>query len=168
MVVLQYRMTRNTVFLAFGAAHLPADAPALCSIGTFLAQALLVWAAEGMLRRDKASLDPLAFAVIAQLSFQSGGQIVASRQLGFNEVPTNVPTGVYCGLFSDPHILAPWRENPKRNRRASAAMLVALGAIAWRWSERCGVEHGAVDCWRRQVPDRRGLACVEGQEGASW
>ncbi|RYP16301.1 hypothetical protein DL765_005207 [Monosporascus sp. GIB2] len=176
----------NTVFLALGAAHLPADAPALwlralCSIGafvlgvlafsqtrrvgptakgtllaSFLAQALLVlavaplgqggaapgfWpvrvaaAAEAMARRGKASPEPCAFVVIALLAFQLGGQIVASRQLGFNEVPANIRTSVYCDLFSDPHILAPWRENPKRDRRASGS---GWGGAMRGGAPRCG------------------------------
>ncbi|KAI6350870.1 hypothetical protein MCOR25_010323 [Pyricularia grisea] len=66
---------------------------------------------------------------IALLAFQFGGQIVVSRALGFNEVPTTVLTSVYCDLFSDPKILAPLGENVKRNRRAAAVVLFICGGI---------------------------------------
>jgi hypothetical protein len=67
-------------------------------------------------------LIPLGF-----LAFQSGGQMVASRQLGFNEVPTTVLTSVYCDLSSDPKILR--KDNIKRNRRVGAAVCIVLGGI---------------------------------------
>lgn len=70
---------------------------------------------------------------IVLLAFQFGGQIVSSRQLGYNEVPTNVLTSLYCDLFSDPNIFAPWSENPKRNRRAFAAILMFAGGVVGSW-----------------------------------
>lgn len=70
------------------------------------------------------------------LAFQFGGQIVSSRQLGFNEVPTNVLTSVYCDLLSDPKLFAPLRENPKRNRRFVAVVMIVVGAIAGGWLQR--------------------------------
>ncbi|RYP66281.1 hypothetical protein DL769_006055 [Monosporascus sp. CRB-8-3] len=120
---LRTRRARLPPDAARGGAGPPAKGTPMAS---FLAQALLVWAAAAL---AKASLDPRAFAVIALLAFQFGGQIVASRQLGFNEVPANV----YRDLFSDLHILTPWHGNPKRNRRALAAVLMVLGAIAGGW-----------------------------------
>jgi len=66
---------------------------------------------------------------IGFLAFQSGGQIVASRLLGFNEVPTTVLTSVYCDLMSDPKILAPFKDNLKRNRRFAAAIALLVGGI---------------------------------------
>jgi len=74
-------------------------------------------------------LIPLAF-----LAFQSGGQIVTSRLLGFNEVPTTVLTSVYCDLASDPNILE--RDNVKRNRRAGAIIGILIGGIAGGWISR--------------------------------
>jgi hypothetical protein len=71
---------------------------------------------------DFRELIPLGF-----LAFQSGGQMIASRQLGFNEVPTTVLTSVYCDLFSDPKLLR--RDNVKRNRRVCAAVCIVLGGI---------------------------------------
>ncbi len=76
-------------------------------------------------------LVPLAF-----LAFQSGGQIVTSRLLGFNEVPTTVLTSVYCDLASDPKLLAPFKKNVKRNRRTAAVITFLLGGIAGGWLSR--------------------------------
>ncbi|KAI3399727.1 hypothetical protein diail_5794 [Diaporthe ilicicola] len=45
-------------------------------------------------------------APIALLSFQAAGQIVASRVLGVNELPTVVITSLMCDLMSDPKLLA--------------------------------------------------------------
>ncbi len=120
----------------------------------FLAQALLIWAAAAVAQGGGApsfgsleaaerlaragEWDPHALAVIALLAFQFGGQIVASRQLGFNEVPTNVLTSLYCDLFSDRTLLAPWHANPKRNRRAAAVLLMLAGAVAGGWLSRSG------------------------------
>ncbi|QSZ36744.1 hypothetical protein DSL72_006627 [Monilinia vaccinii-corymbosi] len=75
---------------------------------------------------DFIELIPLAF-----LAFQSGGQIVTSRILGFNEVPTTVLTSVYCDIASDPKLLA--KDNVKRNRRVAAVFAILSGAIAGGW-----------------------------------
>ncbi|KAK8000709.1 hypothetical protein PG990_013309 [Apiospora arundinis] len=116
---------------------------------SFLAQALLVWTAAALaqggaapafgslqlaeaMQRDGV-LDFKVLAPIMLLAFQFGGQIVTTRLLGFNEVPTNVLTSVYCDLMSDPLLLAPWRANPKRNRRASAVVLMLIGGICGGW-----------------------------------
>jgi len=72
---------------------------------------------------------PLAF-----LAFQSGGQIVTSRLLGFNEVPTTVLTSVYCDLMSDPKLLA--KDNIKRNRRFAAVLAILIGGICGGWISR--------------------------------
>jgi uncharacterized membrane protein YoaK (UPF0700 family) len=90
-----------------------------------------LYVAEQMAHEQRVDLAVLA--PLALLAFQFGGQIVSSRQLGFNEVPTNVLTSVYCDLFSDPNLFAPWAENPKRNRRASAVLLMLLGGICGGW-----------------------------------
>ena len=68
------------------------------------------------------------------LSFQSAGQIVASRALGFNEIPTVVITSLLCDLVSDAELLA-WR-NGKRDRRIVAFCLTLLGAISGGWITR--------------------------------
>lgn len=81
--------------------------------------------ASGTITQDINLLEllPLGF-----LAFQSGGQIVTSRILGFNEVPTTVLTSVYCDLASDPNILV--KDNVKRNRRICAILLILGGGIA--------------------------------------
>ena len=66
---------------------------------------------------------------IALLSFQSAGQIVTSRAMNINEVPTVVITSLLCDLFSDPKLLAALRANIKRNRRVAGFVLVLVGAI---------------------------------------
>ncbi|KAF0316443.1 duf1275 domain protein [Colletotrichum asianum] len=81
---------------------------------------------------------------IALLAFQFGGQIVTSRILGFNEVPTNVLTSLYCDLLSDPMILAPFLENPKRNRRVVAVLLTVGGGIISGWLQRTNLGMPAV------------------------
>lgn len=68
------------------------------------------------------------------LAFQGGGQFVASRLLGFNEIPTVVLTSVYCDLGMDEKLLA--KKNDKRNHRAGAVVLTLLGAIAGGWISR--------------------------------
>lgn len=101
----------------------------------------LLSAAEELSRAD--ALDTPLLGPIVLLAFQFGGQIVTSRILGFNEVPTNVLTSVYCDLFNDPRLLAPWSENPKRNRRASAVVLMLAGAIAGGWLAKSSAGMGA-------------------------
>ena len=71
---------------------------------------------------------------IAFLAFQSGGQIMMSRILGFNEVPTTVLTSVYCDLISDPNILK--KDNVKRNRRFGAVLMELIGGIMGGWISR--------------------------------
>ena len=78
---------------------------------------------------DFKELIPLAF-----LAFQSGGQIVTSRLLGFNEVPTTVLTSVYCDLSSDPNFFK--RDNVKRNRRLGSVLAFLVGGIAGGWISR--------------------------------
>lgn len=75
---------------------------------------------------------PLSF-----LAFQSGGQIVTSRLLGFNEVPTTVLTSVYCDLASDPGLFK--ADNVKRNRRAAAVISILIGGIVGGWISRSAV-----------------------------
>lgn len=86
-------------------------------------------------RRERESNDiillPLAF-----LAFHFGGQIVASRVLQFNEVPTTVLTSLYCDFFSDPKLLAPISANPKRNRRFAAIVFHVAGVIISGWLQR--------------------------------
>lgn len=71
-------------------------------------------------------------APIVLLSIQSAGQIVCSRALGYNEIPTVVVTSLLCDLVSDPKVFL-LQKNPKRNRRVIAFILTLGGAIAGGW-----------------------------------
>lgn len=64
---------------------------------------------------------------ISLLAFQAGGQIVASRVLAFDEIPTVVLTALFCDLLVDPKLTA--RVNPKRNRRVGALLALFFGAM---------------------------------------
>jgi uncharacterized membrane protein YoaK (UPF0700 family) len=67
---------------------------------------------------------------ISLLAFQTAGQVVASRVLKFNALPTVVLTSLYCDLMSDVHsLMAGLFEDPQRNRRAAAAVMLFLGAM---------------------------------------
>ena len=71
------------------------------------------------------------FAAITILAFQSAGQIVASRALKYNAMPTVVLTSLYCDLMSDAQLFtAPLGENADRNRRFLGAVLLLAGAIS--------------------------------------
>lgn len=80
--------------------------------------------------------DARSMAPLALMAFQFGGQIVTSRVLGFNEVPTNVLTSLYCDLLSDPLLWAPMGANVKRDRRVTAVVLMLAGAIVGGWLQR--------------------------------
>jgi uncharacterized membrane protein YoaK (UPF0700 family) len=71
---------------------------------------------------------------VGLLAFQGGGQFVASRLLGFSEIPTVVLTSVYCDLGMDERLLG--RDNDKRDHRVGAVVMIALGAIAGGWISR--------------------------------
>ena len=67
---------------------------------------------------------------IALLSFQSAGQIVASRALKLNEISTVVLTSMLHDLAADPRLTVGWRQNDKRNMRFGAFAAVVVGAVA--------------------------------------
>lgn len=74
-------------------------------------------------------------APIALLSFQAAGQIVASRVLVVNEIPTVVITSLMCDLMSDPRLLARplLTGNRKRNNRVGGFVLTLVGSIIGGW-----------------------------------
>ncbi|GES58065.1 DUF1275 domain protein [Aspergillus terreus] len=80
---------------------------------------------------DSAEVEWSQEAPIVLLSIQSAGQIVASRALGYNEVPTVVITSLLCDLVSDPKLFV--LRNAKRDRRMVAFALTLVGAIAGGW-----------------------------------
>lgn len=70
---------------------------------------------------------------IALLSFQSAGQMVGSRILNLNEIPTVVVTSLLCDFASDPLIASPLQANARRNRRVLAFFGILCGAVAGGW-----------------------------------
>lgn len=82
---------------------------------------------------------------IALLSFQSAGQIVTSRALNVNEIPTVVITSLLCDLFSDPGLFTlPIVTNRKRNNRAMAFTLTLGGAVVGGWVSKLTHQVGAM------------------------
>jgi hypothetical protein len=79
---------------------------------------------------------------IVLLSLQSAGQIVASRTLGFNEIPTVVITSLLCDLMSDPKLFL--LRNEKRDRRVIAFALTLVGAIFGGWITKATQQIGPV------------------------
>ncbi|KAJ1326301.1 DUF1275 domain protein [Microdochium nivale] len=143
---------------AFGQLRRLAPTTKLTLFANFLTQALMICAAAALatsgvvpalanlhLAEEMAvagEIDLVVLAPIVLLAFQFGGQIVSSRQLGFNEVPTNVLTSVYCDLMSDPLLFSALSANPKRNRRAAAVVLMFAGAVLGGWLGRAHGEMG--------------------------
>lgn len=79
---------------------------------------------------DRGQFEWVELCPIALLAFQSAGQIVASRVLKYNSMPTLVLTSLYCDLMSDPNLLtAGIFEDPDRIRRASSATMFFVGAV---------------------------------------
>ncbi|KFX96430.1 hypothetical protein O988_05318 [Pseudogymnoascus sp. VKM F-3808] len=117
--------------------------------GSFLFQAILIFVAAALVQRhvvpspagyqelDHSKVGFIELLPIGFLAFQSGGQIVTSRTLGINEVPTTVLTSLFCDLMSDPHMLA--RDNVKRNRRVASAVTLLMGGIIGGWLSRSSV-----------------------------
>jgi uncharacterized membrane protein YoaK (UPF0700 family) len=106
--------------------------------GSFLLQGCFVFIAAILVTTDTIpesdSNSNLILIAIPSLASQFGAQVATSRALGYNEIPTTVLTSVYNDFASDPKL---WEwNNPKRNRRAMAAILVLLGGICGGWLSR--------------------------------
>ena len=84
---------------------------------------------NGDLSNFKDDMDWHSEIPIALLSFQSSGQIVASRTLALSEIPTFMLTVILHDLCTDPEILSPPRANVKRNRRLIAVLGILVGSI---------------------------------------
>lgn len=97
-------------------------------------QAGVVPSPKGTFNASEFSFDAYELLPLGFLAFQSGGQIVTSRLLGFNEVPTTVLTSVYCDIASDPLVLR--SDNVKRNRRVAAVLSFLVGGIVGGWISR--------------------------------
>jgi len=64
------------------------------------------------------------------LAFQSAGQAVASRVLGYQGLPTGVLTSLYVALWSDPLLFTrSIGEDNDRNERVMAVVVLILGAV---------------------------------------
>lgn len=109
----------------------------------FFLQAALVMVAAAIVQAgavnqrqsQNGATDWREMAPIAILSFQAAGQIVASRVLGVNEVPTVVITSLLCDLMSDPKLASTpiFRGNRKRNNRVAGFVLTLVGSIIGGW-----------------------------------
>ncbi|KAF7589372.1 hypothetical protein BBP40_004420 [Aspergillus hancockii] len=75
----------------------------------------------------RAPIEWMQILPISLLSFQAGGQIVTSRVLGLDEIPTVVLTTLLCDLLVDPKLTE--KVNHKRNRRIGAFLALFLGAM---------------------------------------
>jgi len=101
-------------------------------LASFSMQMFLIIAAAIMVTlgsTDEGGLDSHVVIPLALLAFQSSGQAVASRVFQYNGLPSVVLTSTYCDLFSDPKLFtAGLKENPERNRRIAAPLLLLTGA----------------------------------------
>lgn len=82
---------------------------------------------------DTPNQDPtqwLQNVAIALVAFQSAGQILASKFLGFPEIPTVALTALMCDLFLDKQLFQrPWSSNPRRNRKLGFIVALLFGAM---------------------------------------
>ncbi|KAI1029908.1 hypothetical protein LB503_008387 [Fusarium chuoi] len=84
-----------------------------------------------IIERVQDSFPATDYAAIIILAFQSAGQIVASRVLKYNAMPTIVLTSLYCDMMSDAKLFtSPINDNADRNRRATGAVLLFAGAVS--------------------------------------
>ena len=80
---------------------------------------------------------------IAFLAFQAAGQILASKWLGYPEIPTVALTALMCDLLLDDKLFqCPFGANPKRNRKAGFIIVLTVGSMVAGW-----------------IAKERGLAC---------
>ncbi|EED13093.1 DUF1275 domain protein [Talaromyces stipitatus ATCC 10500] len=108
----------------------------------FAAQAIFIFIAAAVIEDNQPTSGSLFLELIpiALLAFQFGGQITASRGMGFNELPTVVLTSVYFDIASDPKLTDGVTKNVKRNRRIGSAVAILVGAIAAGWLCRSDAE----------------------------
>ena len=123
--------TRGALAGAFAAQTL------LLLVGASLEQSGLIPVPRGL--RTPVAADPddprlIELLPIGVLAVQGGGQVVASRILGFMEVPTTVVTTAYCDVFFDPLLFR--AHNARRDRMAATIVLLLLGGIAGGWLSR--------------------------------
>ncbi|EAW21793.1 YoaK family protein [Aspergillus fischeri NRRL 181] len=112
---------RSTLILSFSAQTL-----------ALMAAAILVETGTVSRRAEdpRAPIQWMQILPISLLSFQAAGQIVASRILAYDEIPTVVLTTLLCDLLVDKDLLARgWTSNPRRNRRVGGFLALFLGAM---------------------------------------
>lgn len=102
-------------------------------IASFTLQSALCIAAAGIVTWGPADYGPNditwdVLVPIALVAFQACGQAVTSRALKYNALTSVVLTSIYCDLFSDVELFRV--DNPERNRRLGAPLMLLVGAIA--------------------------------------
>lgn len=115
-----------------------------------------------------APMNPWVGLSIALIAFQSAGQAVASRALQYSGLTSVVLTSNYCDLFSDPRLFElGLQDNPERNRRTAAPILLLGGAMiggVWAHSSvgligalwtAVGLKAIVVMAWFVWAPERR-------------
>lgn len=98
-------------------------------VASYSFQTLLIIAAALIVMFGNNTSNELQWQVLvplAAVAFQSSGQAVTSRALGYNGLTSVVLTSTYCDGFSDAKLFA-W-DNPERNRKIAAPLLLLLGA----------------------------------------
>ncbi|RJE23340.1 DUF1275 domain protein [Aspergillus sclerotialis] len=134
LVALSVFLASNIIFIRAHRFLIPRRRSAL--ILSFAVQTAALLAAAIMIQLGAVSPNPedlrapiewTQLAPISLIAFQAGGQIVASRVLAFDEIPTVVVTALFCDLLVDPKLTA--RVNPKRNRRVGALLALFFGAM---------------------------------------
>ncbi|PGG98107.1 hypothetical protein AJ79_02523 [Helicocarpus griseus UAMH5409] len=121
-------------------------------IASFTLQTLAILTAAllvetGVIAREpERPTDPIEWTQLIPLSllaFQAGGQIVTSRLLKLDEIPTVVLTTVLCDLFIDTRLLergGGWHGHPVRSRRISTFLALFVGAMVSGWiSKKAGI-----------------------------
>ena len=116
-------------------------------MGLTLSQALLTYTSAllgtfGVVPPNAGDLLPdncIVILPLALLSFQSGGQIVLSRMLGYGEITTVVLTSAYCDLVMDERVFtAPVGGDWKRERRVGSVVMMFAGAAVGGFLTRGG------------------------------
>lgn len=107
---------------------------------SFLLQTLAIVIAAALVQTkivSKKPEDPFAsihghwsqLGPLALLAFQAAGQIVTSRKVELDALPTLVLTTALCDLVMDPHLFVGIEKNTLRNKRAAMIVSLILGAM---------------------------------------
>lgn len=107
---------------------------------SFAVQTTVILVAAILVQTQVVSPDPdqdpttwLKDLAIALISFQTAGQIIASKYLAFSEIPTVVLTALMCDLFLDKNLFQqPWSSNPKQNQKIGFVLALFGGALLYQ------------------------------------